>query len=586
MSKTKRFLDFMKEGDGGGGGFGGTVATVGSDGGGLFDPTYSGNGKKKKEEDDGKSPKSFAKDLVVWVKSNQSLLHNTFAPRSSPKGLQGEPDPHEAMASYKKYKDHDVVKKPEEPFKYDPVSQESLMQKMENDDDVNLSTKMVVFDFSNRVLILKDAYSDYWDLPGGHIRDGESVDEGVQREVDEEVGLWITHSEQIFVKELMLDTPRVVVFYAAKLREAEPKIDLSEEHLDYEWIEESQIEEYNLGVFEPILRYVMTFSFDNLKLDDMDRDDETLLKGTAQNLVKDKVYLKPGEQPPKGIPTKQGPHGGHYYETGPSSSTTQELGRTPQNKPQDAIAKPKIKPGFEGRFTNIHNEIETDFADLGVETTYDDENIEEFQNQFKYTFGVTPKEIRHNQVDKGQDAFGNPLTPALRDYSDKWEVDSLADGLEPLYAAVAEMYGDDPERASKPYTDKMKTNPYIDYKAPKQEEVDAVRSSLEYQYETTQEELAKKGITHLTLYRGVNGKSSKFTPGEVINMKDNMLSSWTMHPQTAAQFGNVMVSKTFDVRDIVMSSLDVVDPVEAEFVVHVPESGNEVTVEALDNDYV
>ena len=124
------------------------------------------------------------------------------------------------------------------------------------DNDINLSTKAIILDTNGNILILKDAYSDYWDLPGGHVNDGESIDLGLKREVYEETGLTVTSSEQRFARELLLGDPppRIVVFYVAA---AVGKVKLSEEHTGAAWVPMKNLNVYNLGKFSQIIREIM-----------------------------------------------------------------------------------------------------------------------------------------------------------------------------------------------------------------------------------------------------------------------------------------------------------------------------------------
>ena len=126
----------------------------------------------------------------------------------------------------------------------------------DEDDDINLSTKAVIVNIDGQILILKDAYSEYWDLPGGHILEGEGLDIGLRREVREETGLVVVSSNQLFARELLLGDPppRIVVFYVAS---AMGKLALSEEHTDAKWVTPDQLDSFNLGVFLPIIKQII-----------------------------------------------------------------------------------------------------------------------------------------------------------------------------------------------------------------------------------------------------------------------------------------------------------------------------------------
>lgn len=120
-------------------------------------------------------------------------------------------------------------------------------------EDVSLSTKAIILDSRGRVLVLKDSGSDYWDLPGGHTQDDETVEAGLRREVFEETGLLVTSYKQVFVKNLALGNPptdRPVVFFFASVM---GKLTLSEEHTDASWQAPENLQILNLGVFLPVI---------------------------------------------------------------------------------------------------------------------------------------------------------------------------------------------------------------------------------------------------------------------------------------------------------------------------------------------
>ncbi|KKN86882.1 hypothetical protein LCGC14_0264440 [marine sediment metagenome] len=113
--------------------------------------------------------------------------------------------------------------------------------------DVNLSVKAVIKNPSGH-LLLKDAYSDWWDLPGGHVQDGETLDKALIREIGEETGLEVMKAHMRYVKALKLGGEiKPVVIYDVM---AKGRVRLSKEHLGYVWANDNEINNFNLGVFK------------------------------------------------------------------------------------------------------------------------------------------------------------------------------------------------------------------------------------------------------------------------------------------------------------------------------------------------
>ena len=84
--------------------------------------------------------------------------------------------------------------------------------------DIGLSAKALITYHDDRILLLKDAYSSWWDLPGGHLKNNETIEDGLRREIYEETGLLAFNIEQLFVRQLKLGhppTPRPIVFFSA-----------------------------------------------------------------------------------------------------------------------------------------------------------------------------------------------------------------------------------------------------------------------------------------------------------------------------------------------------------------------------------
>ncbi len=123
-----------------------------------------------------------------------------------------------------------------------------IIQPLDDFKDSETVGKVVIFDKSGRILILKRSDNDHlWDLPGGHLKNVEiargeqGLDDGTEREVFEETGIvvpflkefmvydfnykGITHKIHLFLSQINQVTPHV-------------RLDLQDhiENIDYEWI--------------------------------------------------------------------------------------------------------------------------------------------------------------------------------------------------------------------------------------------------------------------------------------------------------------------------------------------------------------
>ena len=105
-------------------------------------------------------------------------------------------------------------------------------------EDVNKVAKAIILDDSGRVLFLKrsnyvEKYANEWDLPGGHLKRGESLEQGLEREVKEETGLTIKDSTYFRHIEQNLH------FYIAKFSKED--IILSNEHTEFKFFNKSEL---------------------------------------------------------------------------------------------------------------------------------------------------------------------------------------------------------------------------------------------------------------------------------------------------------------------------------------------------------
>ena len=125
-------------------------------------------------------------------------------------------------------------------------------------DDTKLSVKAFINNGKGKVLVLKDASSSWIDLPGGHLQDGETTEEGLKREVYEETGLSVTKYEELFTHDLPLGIPpktRPIVFFECI---ANGILRLSKEHTNYMWAGLEDLKYLNLGVFKPLVKEYLT----------------------------------------------------------------------------------------------------------------------------------------------------------------------------------------------------------------------------------------------------------------------------------------------------------------------------------------
>jgi len=111
------------------------------------------------------------------------------------------------------------------------------------DMDTEQVRKAVLVNDEDKVLILKSSdknekHAGEWDLPGGHIHEGEGDIEGLKREVKEETGLDIASPEMV------LDDGRKKFYKTSQYRGT---IELSDEHTEYKWVTIEELDSYTIG---------------------------------------------------------------------------------------------------------------------------------------------------------------------------------------------------------------------------------------------------------------------------------------------------------------------------------------------------
>ncbi len=125
--------------------------------------------------------------------------------------------------------------------------------------------KALVINSKQEVLILRRSASDnrrplQWDLPGGHLDDGEALDKGVLREVLEETGLNVPDAALVFSKtEYRVwdggEGSLLFMFFVAYSQN--DTVTLSEEHVEFEWVSlDKAIEKFEYPLHREFLEYI------------------------------------------------------------------------------------------------------------------------------------------------------------------------------------------------------------------------------------------------------------------------------------------------------------------------------------------
>lgn len=115
----------------------------------------------------------------------------------------------------------------------------------------HVGIKALVTDHGGKILLLKVDTShfrtnatEHWDIPGGRMQTGQSVEETLQREVEEEIGLAEIGQISFFTAavsniEIPVSESEKVGLVLMVYRVKPPKVEqivLSEEHTAYEWV--------------------------------------------------------------------------------------------------------------------------------------------------------------------------------------------------------------------------------------------------------------------------------------------------------------------------------------------------------------
>jgi 8-oxo-dGTP diphosphatase len=130
------------------------------------------------------------------------------------------------------------------------------MKNMVKYDLFEVSNYVIIFNNKLEILMVKSSLSNVkisgkWGFPGGHVKYGESMEEAINREVEEEVNISI--KEIIPVASKVIDRTLTFIF-CAKYFSGEIK--LSDEHSDFKWVKISEMDNLDL-ISEELINYAI-----------------------------------------------------------------------------------------------------------------------------------------------------------------------------------------------------------------------------------------------------------------------------------------------------------------------------------------
>jgi len=114
--------------------------------------------------------------------------------------------------------------------------------------------------YNRRVLLVQRSnYADgenEWEIPGGGLRFGEDLHEGLHREIQEETGLSVHVDRLLYAMTALVNPQRQIVGLTYLSYADSDQVTLSHEHKDYAWASRRQlIELLNKPMLENFLKH-------------------------------------------------------------------------------------------------------------------------------------------------------------------------------------------------------------------------------------------------------------------------------------------------------------------------------------------
>lgn len=108
----------------------------------------------------------------------------------------------------------------------------------------------------NNILLLKRSKDDdyqpgLWDIPGGTVEFGETIECALQREIMEEVGLQVEHISPLYIYTNNSELPQRQTFQIVMKCNLinDKNIRLNHEHSEYKWIKYDDLKNYECIAF-------------------------------------------------------------------------------------------------------------------------------------------------------------------------------------------------------------------------------------------------------------------------------------------------------------------------------------------------
>lgn len=117
--------------------------------------------------------------------------------------------------------------------------------------DVPLVVKCFITDADGRLLVLQADGYGRMDLPGGHLRAGEMVEDGLRREVQEETGMTLTDVNELGTVIIKFGEPATPTVFFTAQTEGSPV--LSDEHVDWLWLNRHEVALRNFSALNKVV---------------------------------------------------------------------------------------------------------------------------------------------------------------------------------------------------------------------------------------------------------------------------------------------------------------------------------------------